>query len=141
MHQLRANPIVTRYIHYIRSETEAETYPWILGTVVHNARISRLSYNLVIVRLVPDQVMGWIGIGRSSKPTWGDLDFGYALLPDFWGKGYMSEALEALLGYAFEYLGAQRIFGECESTNGASARVMEKVGLRLEAPRNHGGIQ
>ena len=45
----------------------------------------------------------------------------------------MSEALEALLGYAFEYLGAQRIFGECESTNGASARVMEKVGLRPEA--------
>jgi [ribosomal protein S5]-alanine N-acetyltransferase len=135
LHQLRSNPAVTQYIDYIKSETEADTYQWLRGTIMHNARMPRLSYNLAIVRQMDNQVMGWIGIGQPSDPTSGDLDFGYALLPDFWGQGYMSEALEALLGYAFESLGAQRIFGECEVVNEASARVMEKVGLHLETRR------
>lgn len=45
----------------------------------------------------------------------------------------MPEALDVLLGYAFEHLGAQRIFGECDAANKPSARVMEKVGLYLGA--------
>ena len=135
LHQLRSNPAVTQHIDYIKSETETDTHQWLRGTMMHNARLPRLSYNLAIVRQLDDQVMGWIGIGQPSDPTLGDLDFGYALLPDYWRQGYISEALEALLGYAFQNLGAQRIFGECEAGNEASARVMEKVGLHLEARR------
>lgn len=139
LHQLRSNPAVIQHIDYIKSETEADTFEWLRGTMKHNARIPRLSYNLAIIRQMGNQVMGWIGIGQPGDPTRGDLDFGYALLPDYWGQGYMSEALNALLDYAFEYLGAQRIFGECEAANEASARVMEKVGLRRQARRESQG--
>lgn len=52
LHQLRSNPIITQYIQYIKSETEAETYQWFRETMVHNARIPQLSYNLVIIRKV-----------------------------------------------------------------------------------------
>ena len=65
----------------------AETHQWIRDTMAHNARIPRLSYNLVIARQVAEQVMGWTGIGPPSAPTPGDLDFDYALLPDYWGQG------------------------------------------------------
>jgi len=135
LHQLRSNQAVTQHIDYIKSATEADTHQWLLGTMIHNAGLPRLSYNLAIVRQMDHQVIGWIGIGQPRDPTLGGLDFGYALLPNYWRQGYMSEALAAILEYGFEHLGARQIFGECETVNQASARVMERVGLHLQARR------
>lgn len=134
MHLLRSDPAVTRYCEYIASETPAQTRRWLHDTMAHNAAEPRLSYNLAIVRRSDGCVIGWIGIGRAQDPALGELDFGYALRPAFWGQGYATEALVALLGYAFRHLGAARIFGECDAENVASARVMEKAGLRLVKP-------
>jgi ribosomal-protein-alanine N-acetyltransferase len=44
----------------------------------------------------------------------------------------MTEALRALLGFSFEQLGVDKVFGECDHRNVASARVMEKAGMRRE---------
>jgi [ribosomal protein S5]-alanine N-acetyltransferase len=44
----------------------------------------------------------------------------------------MTEALRAILNYEFQELGMLRIFATCEIPNIASARVMEKVGMRHE---------
>jgi RimJ/RimL family protein N-acetyltransferase len=60
----------------------------------------------------------------------GVLDFGYALLPVYWGKGYATEALSAIIHFAFEKLNVEQIYGECDFNNPALARVMEKAGLR-----------
>jgi len=135
LHQLRSTQAVTQHIDYIKSTKVTDTHQWLLGTMTHNARSPRLSYNLAIVRQMDHQVIGWIGIGKPRDPTLGDLDFGYALLPNYWRHGYMSEALAAILEYSFEYLEALQIFGECEAVNQASARIMERVGLHLQARR------
>ncbi len=45
----------------------------------------------------------------------------------------MTEALRTLLRFGFEGLGAHRICAECDPRNVASARVMEKAGMRREA--------
>jgi ribosomal-protein-alanine N-acetyltransferase len=132
MHRLRSDPKVTRFLDYIRSENEAETQTWLRNTIKHNQCSPRLSYNLTIVHQADGKIIGWIGIGRADNPVHGDLDFAYALLPDFWGQGYTTEALDALLTFAFRQPDVQRIFGECAVENIASRRVMEKVGLRLE---------
>jgi [ribosomal protein S5]-alanine N-acetyltransferase len=68
-----------------------------------------------------------------GKEIFGDLDFGYALAQDKWGKGYMTEALDALLTFAFETLSANRIFAECETQNIGSFRVMEKARMKRDA--------
>ena len=59
-------------------------------------------------------------------------DFGYALNGHFWRRGYMTEALGAVLAYEFEVPGTLRIFATCETENIGSARVMEKAGMRYE---------
>ena len=130
MHLLRSDPVVTRYCEYMASSTPEEARAWVQDTMVHNAMEPRFSYNLAIVRREDGCVMGWIGIGRAKDPTLGELSFGYALRPAFWGQGCMTEALTALLGFAYEELGAASIQGECAAENPASARVMEKAGLR-----------
>lgn len=131
MHLLGSDPEVTRYCQYIALETEEQARAWVRDTMVHNASTPRFSYNLAIVRRGEGSVIGWIGIGRAEDQTLGELDFGYALRPGFWGQGYMTEALQALLSFVLEQLGALSVYGECDARNPASARVMEKAGLTL----------
>ena len=134
-HTFSTDPEVTRYNGFIKTEHEEETRQWLREAIHHNQQRPRLAYSLAVVRRSDERMIGWIGIGRPSaaKVEWGDLDFGYALNRRFWGQGYMSEALQGLLAFCFQALGADKIFGECAAANPASARVMEKAGLRFEA--------
>jgi len=56
----------------------------------------------------------------------------YSVNRQYWGQGYMTEAARRMLEFGFETAGLRRIFAECHPDNTASARVMEKIGLRLE---------
>jgi ribosomal-protein-alanine N-acetyltransferase len=129
MAALRMDPCVTRHIDHIASSTPEEVYAWIVGTMDHNGRVPRLSWNLTISRRADGAVLGWIGIGRGSAPERGDLDFGYTLLPAYWGQGYAAEALHGLIDWCFRNLAIQRVYGECDSANPRSSRVMLKAGM------------
>ena len=49
-----------------------------------------------------------------------------------WGRGYMSEALGAVVAYGFEVLGINRLYAHHMLRNPASGRVLEKNGFRKE---------
>ena len=53
--------------------------------------------------------------------------------PTVWGQGYVTEAAQALLTFAFEQLSLHRIFVDIDPRNTASLRVAEKLGMRREA--------
>jgi RimJ/RimL family protein N-acetyltransferase len=59
-------------------------------------------------------------------------DIGYEIDPQYWGRGYATEAARAIVVFGFTTLGAHRIWAQCIAENRASARVLEKVGMRLE---------
>jgi RimJ/RimL family protein N-acetyltransferase len=59
-------------------------------------------------------------------------ELGYALARAHWGRGYVSEALRALLGYGFAALDLNRVEADIDPRNGASARVLVKLGFRKE---------
>jgi RimJ/RimL family protein N-acetyltransferase len=59
-------------------------------------------------------------------------EIGFVLHPDHQGKGYASEAAREFLRIGFEDLGLHRIIGRCEARNDASARLMERLGMRRE---------
>ena len=133
IYALCMEPQVTRYQSWLRLDTEEQTRQWLQGAIYHNQLVPRDAYNLAVELAQPREVSGWLGWGRPSDPTRGDYDFGYALHPAHWGQGYMTEALQAMLKFIFESLGAESITGECALSNRASARVMEKAGLTLSA--------
>ena len=60
-------------------------------------------------------------------------EIGFVFHPDHHGQGYATEAARALLALAFEDLRAHRVFGRLEARNTASARVLERLGMRKEA--------
>lgn len=59
-------------------------------------------------------------------------EIGLWLLPQYWGKGIMTEAMTQILEYGFEALKLHRIEGFIESENIACKRAVEKLGMRHE---------
>ena len=60
-------------------------------------------------------------------------EIGYITHPDHQGHGYATEGSVPLMRLGFEVLGLHRIFASCDARNAASARVMERLGMRREA--------
>jgi RimJ/RimL family protein N-acetyltransferase len=59
-------------------------------------------------------------------------ELGYWIGKDYWGQGYCTEAVRAIVRLGFEQLGLNRIFGQHWSRNAASGKVMHKAGLKHE---------
>jgi RimJ/RimL family protein N-acetyltransferase len=60
-------------------------------------------------------------------------EIGFIVHPAHQGKGYATEAARPMLDFAFDTVGLHRVVGRTEARNIASARVLEKLGMRLEA--------
>lgn len=59
----------------------------------------------------------------------GSVEIGYGLEPEYWGKGYATEAVIAAVDWAMKQPGVKRIEAETEPENTASQRVLEKAGF------------
>ncbi|HEY8523659.1 MAG TPA: GNAT family N-acetyltransferase [Acidimicrobiales bacterium] len=78
-------------------------------------------------RVIGDVVLVW----RSADHMTGEI--GYVFHPEVQGRGYATEAAQAVLALGFDQLGLHRIIGRCDARNTASARVLERLGMRQEA--------
>lgn len=65
-------------------------------------------------------------------------ELGYTVNPNYWGKGYATEASIAMLNYGFRKLNLTRIESTTFIDNYPSKRVCEKIGLRFEGIRKKG---
>ena len=74
-----------------------------------------------------------IGIcGLLKREVLEDVDIGYALLPEFWSKGYALESASGVLSYAREKLGLNRVVAVVNPKNQSSIRLLEKLGFAFE---------
>lgn len=84
------------------------------------------------------ELIGFCGLDH----LWGgeEIEIGYWLAPDYWGKGLATEAAQAVLRYGFGRLGLLRIVAVAHPENQASIRVLEKLGMAFEKTVLHEGI-
>ena len=73
------------------------------------------------------EYVGWCGL--KYTPELDECDIGYRLMKKFWGFGYATEAAKACLELGFGKFGMKTIVGRAMPENGASVRVLEKIGL------------
>jgi RimJ/RimL family protein N-acetyltransferase len=59
-------------------------------------------------------------------------ELGFALAFEHWGRGIASEAVSAVVAFAFGEMGLHRLIADSDPRNVASARVLEKAGFRRE---------
>lgn len=77
--------------------------------------------------VVGDMALHWV----SEQHKLGEI--GFILDPAYQGRGYATEAARTFLAFGFDGMGFHRMIGRAEARNTASARVLEKLGMRLEA--------
>lgn len=64
--------------------------------------------------------------GNEANP----IEVGWRLRPERWGKGFATEAGQAMLRFAFDDLKVPEVYGVADPENHASLRVMERLGMR-----------
>jgi ribosomal-protein-alanine N-acetyltransferase len=62
----------------------------------------------------------------------GEIEVGYGMIREFWGRGIGSETARAWLKYGFNTAGLERIVAVADPANRASWRIMEKLGMKFE---------
>jgi len=77
-----------------------------------------------------DQWYWYRGSAPKGFDTRAMLEIGYAFLPQYWNKGYATEATRALCTKAFEDNLSDRIVAAVAADNPASASVLEKCGFK-----------
>ena len=82
------------------------------------------------------QLVGDIGLSTVDGEP-GVVKVGYTIDPTFQGRGYATEAVRALVVYAFETLAADVVRMHASADNAASIRVAEKAGLRFVERRQY----
>jgi RimJ/RimL family protein N-acetyltransferase len=75
-------------------------------------------------------IVGDVGLA-PAEPETDVIKVGYTIAPEFQGAGLATEAIAALVDYAFETLGAEAVRAHASALNTPSIRVAEKVGMHL----------
>jgi RimJ/RimL family protein N-acetyltransferase len=132
LYDIQSRPDVTRFIYWpardraaVRASLEAK-----LAATRLRAPGDNLTYAVELRAtgaLIGDVILIW----RSAEHRQGEI--GFLFHPDHHGQGYATEAARPLLRLGFEELGLHRIVGRLDARNAASARVLEKLGMRREA--------
>lgn len=126
----RNDPAVNHFM--IRTSVDPETFrqDWLAipGSETDFSCVAELDGHVV--------AMGFLdiddGMGQPGMPTGTEGLIGYIVDPAYAGRGVASDVARGLLAAAFEDLGLRRVTAGCFADNLASARILEKVGMRRE---------
>ena len=79
----------------------------------------------------PEETIGGVDLWRKGTPE----NRGFWLGKNFWGRGFMTEAVKPIMDYAFDHLGFEILFFSNALGNSKSRRIKEKTGARLVGTR------
>ena len=121
------DPEVRRYL-LPGQGTKADVRRWVHDAVLSTKSEPRGSYALAVVLKERYEI---IGTCMLQKATTGSRNarIGFDLDRRHWNHGYTTEAMKRLVAFGFQECGVARVFADCFAANGASIRVMEKLGM------------
>jgi RimJ/RimL family protein N-acetyltransferase len=122
---------VWRYSFQRRALTREETAAWLAR---HCARWDELGWGLfAVTERDGGHLLGYCGLAIPDflPEVMPSVEIGYRIHPAYWNRGLVTEAAAAVLAFAFEVVGLDRVVAIYEPDNVGSGRVMEKIGMRF----------
>jgi len=120
---------VTKYLTWERHKSLGETRTWLLSTIASYEQEGIYSWGIELKET--SGLIGSIGVGIKSEHS-RVANVGYCLGERFWGSGYMTEALRAVIDYMLYDVNVNRIEAYHSVNNPASGKVMQKAGMLKE---------
>ena len=126
--QMSKNPQVMQYFPKLLNRTESDAFIDKVKTI-----IELHGWGFGAVELKSNhQFIGFVGL--HSQPTQFSfspcVEIGWRLDQAYWGKGYATEAAQAVLHLAFRRLKLQKVVSFTALKNSRSERLMRKIGMR-----------
>lgn len=118
---------VTKYMFWKPHETIGESVSSIEKTISRYEAGNCWRWGIALKET--DELIGIIDL-LGIKETDRSCTFAYMISEEFWGRGFATGALSAVLGFAFGRLGLETVWGEHFGPNAASGAVMRKAGMR-----------
>ena len=87
-------------------------------------------YELAVTDKSTGELYGAIGLSYNARSQNGEI--AYWIGEEYWGKGYATEAVKGVIDFAFSQKGYHKVYGRFFTSNPASGKVMEKVGMVRE---------
>lgn len=133
---IATNPLVIRYVGMGHAPNDEQIQAYI-EAARNLYRTQRFCLWPLIYR-ENQELIGFCGLDR----LWGgdEIEIGYWLAPDYWGKGLATEAAQAVMQYGKEKLGLRQIVAVAQPANKASIRVLKKLGMTYVKNALHDGV-
>ena len=122
-------PEVAEYVQWYPHKTKEDSLGFINFALEQFFTGASLIWGIVLKS--ENKLIGSIDL-RDWKSDNKCSDTGYVISKNYWNKGFVSEALRAVINFAFEELHLNRIEAHCEEENKGSWHVMEKCGMKYE---------
>ncbi len=126
IYRYSSDPDVTRFVQWRPHRDMRDTREFLIRCIGLWNGEERFPF--VIMPKGVQTPIGMIEI-HSGGCRWG---VGYVLAKKFWGRGYTTEALRGVIGWALAQPSVYRMDATCDVENVASYRVMEKAGMQRE---------
>lgn len=124
-----SDPEVVKFMEWGPNTLE-ETRKFAQERIAAREKQPRRDYGLFIELKESGNLIGGCGIYVNERQPVAFI--GYVLNRDYWNRGIMTESARALVDFGFSSLHLGRIWATCDACNGASARVLEKIGMSRE---------
>lgn len=127
---IRSNDDVMRFMDVMRFESIADAEKMIIS--IGESYTKEDGINWAIIEKHSNIFIGYFGFFRLI-PEHCRAEIGYALKPEFWGKGYMYETINKMVRFGFENMKLHSIEANVNPDNEKSKRVLERIGFKKEA--------
>lgn len=89
--------------------------------------------------VLDERVIGEIALNQRGEDRPNErIELAYTLSSNYWNKGLMTEAAQAVMNWAFQTYSFNRLYAWCDPRNAGSWRVLEKLGMKREGQlRSH----
>ena len=129
MYEYSRDPLVAKHVLWDAHTSVSDTRGY-LRYMIRKYRCGEPS-SWGIMEKASGKIIGTIGYMWYQCEN-SACEIGYSLSRAHWNKGYMTEALHAVLDYTFHDLCFNRVEAQHETDNGASGAVMRKCGMKKE---------
>ena len=132
VYDLQSRPEVARYLYWSPRDRRGAA-----ESLQEKLKCTRIEAEGDILNLAVELAPGGPVIGdlmlHYVSALHQQAEVGYIFHPDAQGRGLATEATRAVIDLAFRALKVHRVFGQIDARNTASARVLERLGMRREA--------
>jgi RimJ/RimL family protein N-acetyltransferase len=132
VYDMQSRPEVARYLYWSPRDRDGAA-----KSLREKLKCTTILAEGDILNLAVERAEGGPAIGdlmiHYVSATHRQAEVGYILHPDAQGQGFATEATRAIVDLAFGQLKVHRVYGQIDARNTASARVLERVGMRREA--------